>query len=127
MIDYLERLFVREETRWEGEETQFSPSPVQTEETVEPLAVSRFRDEEDWRQEAARRLESALTVEDVSRRLTSEQAQPLPRPHLTGEEPRAESYSLPEPYRSREMEGAQGLEHRLRRNSRRYDSGFFLY
>ena len=127
MIDYLERLFVREEHQWEGEEDIASPSPLRVE-AAEELPVSRIRDEEQWRQEAARRLERALRVpESGNRRLPAEQPESLPRPVLSREEPGFEPYVFPETYSFRETDGAHELERRLRRDSRRYDSGFFLY
>ena len=128
MIDYLERLFVREEHQREGEEDIASPSFLQMEEDVEALPVSRIRDEAQWQSEAVRRLEQALSVpESGNRRLPAEQPESLPRPVLTREEAAFEPYSFPERHFSRETDGAQELERRLRRDSRRYDSGFFLY
>ena len=127
MIDYLERLFVREEHRWEGEEDISFPSPLRMEEEAEELPVSRIR-EEQWQQEAARRPERTLNVpEEGTRRLPSELPESLPHPVLSREEPGFQPYSFPEPYLFRETDGAQELERRLRRDSRRYDSGFFLY
>ena len=121
MIDYLERLFLQEEHQWEGEEDGSSPSPLRMED--EPQ-----RPEELGRQEVLWQLEQALSVPEAGKgRLASEQVQPMPRPGLSRETPALENYPVPEIYRSREQDGSQELEHRLRRNSRRYDSGFFLY
>lgn len=128
MIDYLERLFVREEHQREGEEDIASPSFLQMEEDVEALPVSRIRDEAQWQSEAVRRLERALSVpESGNRNLLAEQPEALPLPVLSREEPALQRYSFPESYAFREEDGAQEMERRLRRNSRRYDSGFFLY
>lgn len=131
MIDYLEQLFVRREYMEAGEGDAV-PSPFRKEagepEPVQGLPVSRFRDESEWQQEATRRIERVLTMPDTpARRLPGENTDELPRPFLSREEPGSETY--PTPFVNRDDGRGRGeeLEHRLRRNSRRYDSGFFLY
>ena len=127
MIDYLERLFIREEHLREGEEDISSPSPLRMEEEAEELPVSRIR-EEQWQQESVPRHERTLSMpEEGTRRLPAERPESLPHPVLSREEPGFQPYSFPEPYPFRERDGTQELERRLRRDSRRYDSGFFLY
>ena len=127
MIDYLERLFIREEHLREGEEDISSPSPLRMAEEAEELPVARIR-EEQWQQESVPRHERTLSMpEEGTRRLQAELPESLPRPVLSREEPGFQPYSFPEPYLFRETDGAQELERRLRRDSRRYDSGFFLY
>ena len=121
MIDYLERLFVRE-----GEEDGSSPSLLQMEE-AQIQSVSRFR-EEQWQKEAQRRLERALSVPAAGAvRLPEERPEPLVRPILSREEPVFDNFRAQESIQIRETDGVQELERRLRRDSRRYDSGFFQY
>ena len=92
MIDYLERLFIREEHRWEGEEDISSPSPLRMAEEAEELPVSRIR-EEQWQQESVRRPERTLNVpEEGTRRLPAELPESLPRPVLSREEPGFQPY-----------------------------------
>ena len=123
MIDYLERLFVRE-----GEEDSSSPSSLQMEEGAQVQSVSRFREEEQWQQEAQRRLERALSMPGAGAvRLPEERPEPLPQPLLSREEPVFDNFRMQESIRVRETDGVQELERRLRRDSRRYDSGFFQY
>ena len=122
MIDYLERLFVRRE------EDASPASHAQIGEEMQPLSAVRIPDGEVWQQDAVRRLERTLAVPASGEfRLSAEQPEPLQHPALAREEPAFQSYAFPETYLSREMDGTQELERRLRRDSRRYDSGFFLY
>jgi hypothetical protein len=128
MIDYLERLFVREESGLEGEEDSGASSLLRKEESVESLPVSRLRDEEQWQQEAVRRLERALHMQEpAGRRLSEERAEELVRVAVSREEPGFETYPAPMTHFRGQPEREETLEHRLRRDSRRYDSGFFLY
>ena len=153
MIDYLERLFAPEQDLREGEEEKFPSSFLHTQEPVQDMPMPGFREEavqnmtvpgvreesvqnmpvsrfpeEAAEQQWKRRLESELAVqEDQIIRLPSELGEGLKRITLNREEPAFEEYFPRNLQRNRD--GAQGeeLEHRLRRNSRRYDSGFFLY
>lgn len=103
MIDYLERLFSVEMKEAEGhhvESGSLLPEVAQwggPEGGILPEGTAQF-----WQQEIKARLDSALDVESAQR----------------------ESVSIRRPA---EGETGESLEHRLRRDSRRYDSGFFLY
>ena len=128
MIDYLEQLFVPARWAEQGEEERSVPSSSLPQEPVQPLSVSAFREEEQWQQVAVRRVEGALSIPGTVRgRLEGEVGEELPRVRMDGEDPISGAYEPPFsglPFR--ETQGEE-LEHRLRRNSRRYDSGFFLY
>ena len=128
MIDYLERLFVQHQRDEQGEEAWAAPSALLTQEPVQNMPVSQFRDEAQWQQEAARRLESALSVPGaVQGRLEEERSGELPRVMMSGEDPVFGVYAQPASVPGMQEVQGEDLEHRLRRNSRRYDSGFFLY
>lgn len=141
MIDYLERLFAPEEPG-EGEEPERSVrfSPLEGE-RVEEMAYPMLAPEpeaerggmeektaEFWQTEGRRRVERALSESPAPlRRLDSTGPEPMSGAAAVWEEPvpgNRESMALSRPEPRREQDE---LERRLRRDSRRYDSGFFWY
>ena len=139
MIDYLERLFTPEERDGEREqEVKFRFSPLSGE-PVEEMSYPVFgrepeegggeeRTAEFWQAEALKRVERALSDPySPPRRLDGTRPEPMPGTAAVWEEPdpgRRESMELS---RSGSVREQDELERRLRRDSRRYDSGFFWY
>jgi len=135
MIDYLERLFVSERPD-EGEkpELSFQFSPLK-EEPVEEMSYPVFGQEteterggveertaEFWQAEGIRRVERALSEPYATpRRLDST------RPEEVWEEPAPGIRERMALSRPKPVQEQDELERRLRRDSRRYDSGFFWY
>lgn len=140
MIDYLERLFTLEEHGGEEKpEIDFRFSSLEAEQ-IEEMDYPRFapesrentsvsgRTQEEFQQEAVRRVERALSdAPALPRRLESVLPQELRKVSLAAQEPDfsrregGKAAGVPDP------DAGEVLERRLRRDSRRYDSGFFWY
>ena len=116
MIDYLEMLFLPEEAKqMGGEEIPALPGQKVEHEPVEFRTVSLPDGEEP--KEASTKAAGAVEVLDPGRvRLGSESVAE------TGE-----GFSLSVSRMREQPNGAEKLERRLRRDSRRYDSGFYRY
>ena len=137
MIDYLERLFGTDRRDWEEEQRDAVPSRRLAEEQPQELNLAAVRGEQPQNmtvagfsvQEKEENVGSYLpkTEEHHDRSRSETRAEEFARVSPTREEPFSEEHrSYPSvPFRPEERE--EPLEHRLRRNSRRYDSGFFLY
>jgi len=126
MIDYLERLFVPEKRVEEREsETGFRFASL-GEEGAEEMILPRLAPEEPWEGGQAR--EHLLPELHVPfRRPESIPPEELARVIRRGEEPVFERQSPRISQRPQARERQEELERRLRRDSRRYDSGFFWY
>lgn len=122
MIDYLEQFFIRTEAKQRGEETQVSSPAGLEPEPVQEMYLPAGRQEAAqafWQEEGLRRLERALSG--------PEGPEPLAAARAAWEEPvQAVRDRIPVP-RGGELPRETDLERRLRRESRRYDSGFFWY
>ena len=129
MIDYLEQLFAPEQTE-KSEEAQIQTT-LRTrlaQEEPEMMALPRTKAEEYWQEEAVRRLEHAVSDAPAFHRgMESIAPVEMQRISAAREEPEtAERYST-EIRRREEERPDEVLERRLRRDSRRYDSGFYWY
>ena len=131
MIDYLERLFSPVRREWEEESEVRSDSRFTAEETPQkPAVLVREAAPEAVRAEKREGYRAEEAVEHRNAALpggTGEGAEELARVSRIWEEPGFEAYGFRTPDRHRPEIREEALEHRLRRNSRRYDSGFFLY
>lgn len=138
MIDYLEQLFSSEQWDREEEQGDSVPSLCLTEEQPQGMKMADVRAEQPQNMTAAafpKQEQDADMVSylpekaaDHSDRSRSEaRAEEIYRVSPASEAPLFEAYKSPLPDRYRPEERDEPLEHRLRRNSRRYDSGFFLY
>lgn len=131
MIDYLEEIFVPERELSdveEGEQPQAAPRTRLEPEEPEHMTVRRTSEEAYWQEEAVRRIERALTVDTIPvRRMESVNPAEMGKIKAVREETEAaENYSTV----IRRQDGErpdETLERRMRRDSRRYDSGFFWY
>ena len=132
MIDYLEALFTPE-TRAEtaGEEPLPRAPAARADKDLEQPETGTMtpgRGEEFWQEEAVRRLESAMSEQPAAqRRLSSVAPEEMALAGRSEELPEEAVRESARFYRSRTVGVAESLEHRLRRDSRRYDSGFFWY
>ena len=131
MIDYLEALFVTADNGRPAGEEELPRVPVPAmgkEQEVPETGAAAMRGEEFWQVEAVRRLESALSEMPALRhRPDGEIPEEMGRPNreeMLPEGGHRESFAS---LRTGTVEGVETLEHRLRRDSRRYDSGFFWY
>lgn len=116
MIDYLEMLFLPEEAKqMGGEEIPALPGQKVEHEPVDFRTVSLPDGEEP--KEASTKAAGDVEVLDPGRvRLGSE---PVAEP--------GEGFSLSVSRMREQANGEEKLERRLRRDSRRYDSGFYRY
>ena len=97
-------------------------------ETVQPLPVAFIRETEGEAGQKRRQIRTYAEEKSAPRPVLAEEpGEELRRVSAAWEEPASETYlsRFAERYHVGEQE--EELEHRLRRNSRRYDSGFFLY
>lgn len=141
MIDYLERLFTVE-VQGEGEnpEVKARIAPL-AEEAAEAMPYPRFvpedmenqmsipeTTEQFWQSEGARRVEHTLSdAPTMPRRLESVLPEELVKVGKTVQEPIFDRWTGITGTRTGIPEAQESLERRLRRDSRRYDSGFFWY
>jgi hypothetical protein len=117
------------QTSLRGEEMPQSPAmTVPEQEAVQPLFAAKVREIGYEAGQMRHRIGNAPEEPRASRAtLSGERGQELTRVSPAWEEPVSEAYRSRIPARYNPGEREEDLEHRLRRNSRRYDSGFFLY
>lgn len=117
------------QTSLRGEEMPQSPAmTVPEQEAVQPLFAAKVREIGYEAGQMRHRIGNAPEEQRASRAtLSGERGQELARVSSAWEEPVSEAYRSRIPARYNPGEREEDLEHRLRRNSRRYDSGFFLY
>ena len=131
MIDYLEGIFAPEKVladAEEGERPKAAPRTRLEPEEPEDMTVRRTSEEMYWQEEAARRIEHALTDSTLPvRRMERIAPMEMGKIKPTREEPRAAEDHSAVIHRQDEESPEEMLERRLRRDSRRYDSGFFWY
>ena len=141
MIDYLERIFAPEQRKEEGKPEEFFRfSPLEAEpgqemrlpalnaEPVEEIPVSSMEREAFWQIEGLRRIGEALTPSGAGTyRLSPSDPEELARVGVAREEPVDADRNRLQIHRSQPGTETRELERRLRRDSRRYDSGFFWY
>lgn len=131
MIDYLEEIFSPERVLSdveEGERPLVAPRTRLEPEEPEHMSVRRTAGEMYWREEAVRRIESALTDAPLPvRRMESVSPVEMSKLKAAPEEPGTAEYHSAVIRRQDEERPEEMLERRLRRDSRRYDSGFFWY
>ena len=125
MIDYLEQLFSSDQWDREEEQGDSVPSLRLTEEQPQNMTAAAFPKQEQDADMVSYLPEKAADHGDRSR--SEARAEEIYRVSPASEAPLFEAYKSPLPDRYRPEERDEPLEHRLRRNSRRYDSGFFLY
>ena len=116
MIDYLEQLFLVEAENMQGGE--------------EIPALPRMKVEQELVDFRAPVIPEGEVVEEVSTKAGGDVEIFLPRSSRVLSEPLQEAErtsAVPVFRRREEAAGVQELEHRLRRDSRRYDSGFYRY
>lgn len=128
MIDYLERLFaVEEDGREEKPEVQFRFFPPE-EESAEQMKVPALPAEQEKMSSVLRKkTEERGQSPARSRRLSPLDPEELARVSMEREEAADGAWDRVNIRRSEPQGGAQELERRLRRDSRRYDSGFFWF
>ncbi len=139
MIDYLEALFAPEQPEEKQEPGSFSGAGAEWSEPEEmalPFLMEEgeeqpapaMRGEDYWQEEGLRRVEHALTQPGKAySRPDSEPPETLARALAGVEAPTAAQNESAVFSRPQNADGAWDLERRLRRDSRRYDSGFFWY
>ena len=128
MIDYLERLFaVEEDGREERPEVEFRFFPPEEEPAEQMKVPSLPAEQEEISLVPGKEAEKSGQSPVPSLRLSPLDPEELARVSMEREEAAAGEWNRVHPPRGEVQGGAQELERRLRRDSRRYDSGFFWF